>query len=373
MLKWSASIAILSASLMAGTALAQKSDTGLGGAWNFDGAYYVGIEGGGNWMASDTQLVDSSRFPTLTWNGKVGYDTGWDAGLHGGFAFANGFRLDEEFIFRYNTATHVSTYGAATGSMHDYAVITNAFYDIPVDFPVQPYVGIGIGMADYTPYHIKAPGFPTFVSGPGKGTVYQSYLGGPDSWGFAYQATVGVSYSFTDQISASLDYRYFERTGDYPPGIGNDYATHSIVAGLRYTFATVAPSPSPYVPPYVAPPPAPLPFALSYMVFFDFDKSDLTPDAKSIIDQAAKNAGTAKVTQITVTGHTDTVGSEAYNMRLSRRRAESVAAQLEKDGIPASEIELIAKGKHDLLVPTKDGVREPKNRRVTVVYAGMNS
>ena len=78
----------------------------------------------------------------------------------------------------------------------------------------------------------------------------------------------------------------------------------------------------------------------------------------------------AHVTQLTVTGHTDTVGSHAYNMRLSRRRAESVAARLEKDGIPASEIEIVAKGKRDLLVPTSDGVREPQNRRVQIVYAG---
>ena len=88
-------------------------------------------------------------------------------------------------------------------------------------------------------------------------------------------------------------------------------------------------------PPVVAPAPS---MPKSYLVFFDFNKSDLTPQAVEIVDQAAKNAGPAKVTQLTVTGHTDTVGSDAYNMRLSRRRAESVAAQLEKDGIPAGEI-----------------------------------
>jgi outer membrane protein OmpA-like peptidoglycan-associated protein len=109
------------------------------------------------------------------------------------------------------------------------------------------------------------------------------------------------------------------------------------------------------------------------MVFFDFDKSDLTPEAVSIVDQAAKNAAPAKATEITVTGHTDTVGSDAYNMRLGKRRAESVAAQLEKDGIPSSEIVLVSKGKRDLLVPTKDGVREPQNRRVTIVYDGPTS
>ena len=130
-----------------------------------------------------------------------------------------------------------------------------------------------------------------------------------------------------------------------------------------------------YTPPPVTPPaPAPAPsIAHSYMVFFDFNKSDLTPQAMAIVDQAAKNAAPAKATEITVTGHTDTVGSDAYNMRLSRRRAESVAAELEKQGIASSEIEIVAKGKHDLLVPTGDGVREPQNRRVTIVYGGAMS
>jgi iron complex outermembrane receptor protein len=118
-------------------------------------------------------------------------------------------------------------------------------------------------------------------------------------------------------------------------------------------------------PPVVAPA-----IARSYMVFFDFNTSDLTPQAVQIVDQAARNAGPAKVTEVTVTGHTDTVGSDAYNMRLSRRRAESVAAELEKQGIPASEIQIVAKGKRDLLVPTGDGVREPQNRRVHIVYDG---
>jgi outer membrane protein OmpA-like peptidoglycan-associated protein len=126
-------------------------------------------------------------------------------------------------------------------------------------------------------------------------------------------------------------------------------------------------APAAYVPPPVQ---APAPAPKSYLVFFDFNKSDLTPQAVQIVNQAAANAGPAKVTQLTVTGHTDTVGSDAYNMRLSRRRAESVAAQLEKDGIPSSEIQIVAKGKRDLLVPTADGVREPQNRRVQIVYDG---
>jgi iron complex outermembrane receptor protein len=123
-----------------------------------------------------------------------------------------------------------------------------------------------------------------------------------------------------------------------------------------------------YVPPPVVAPAPSTP--KSYLVFFDFNKSDLTSQATAIVDQAAANAGPAKVTKLEVTGHTDTVGSDAYNMRLSRRRAESVAAELEKKGIPSSEIEIVAKGKRDLLVPTADGVKEPQNRRVQIVYQG---
>ncbi len=140
---------------------------------------------------------------------------------------------------------------------------------------------------------------------------------------------------------------------------------------LRYRFGGPASEPEAAPAAYVPPPVQTLaPAPKSYLVFFDFNKSDLTPQAVEIVDTAAKNAGPAKVTQLTVTGHTDTVGSDAYNMRLSRRRAESVAAQLEKDGIASSEIEIVAKGKRDLLVPTGDGVKEPQNRRVQIVYSG---
>ncbi len=148
-----------------------------------------------------------------------------------------------------------------------------------------------------------------------------------------------------------------------PRTVGGEFTYH-FRAGPQGPAST----PAAYVPPPVAAPMAAV--AKSYQVFFDFNKSDLTPEAVKVVDQAAMNAGPAKATQIVVTGHTDTVGSDAYNMRLSRRRAESVAAELEAKGIPSSEIEIVAKGKKDLLVPTKDGVREPQNRRVQIVYEG---
>jgi iron complex outermembrane receptor protein len=189
-----------------------------------------------------------------------------------------------------------------------------------------------------------------------------------------YQTADGkMSASFW---GTNLTGKYYANSicGNYCSGLGlstfSPGRPREVGLEVKYKFdadSTTEEAAAPYVPPAPVPM-APAPVAHSYMVFFDFNKSDLTPDAVKIVGQAAANAGPAKVTKIDVTGHTDTVGSDAYNMRLSRRRAESVAAELEKDGVPASEIAIFAKGKHDLLIPTKDGVKEPQNRRVQIVY-----
>jgi len=158
------------------------------------------------------------------------------------------------------------------------------------------------------------------------------------------------------------------------PGIsyfGNNSYNRTRVVGGQLTFkfspGTHEEPPAPHEA-AVLPPPAPRQ-PHSYLVFFDFDKSNLTSEGRTIVSTAAHNATAASVTRIEVTGHTDTVGSDAYNMRLSRRRADAVAAELEKDGVKPDEIAIFAKGKHDLLVPTADGVKEPQNRRVEIVYA----
>ncbi len=193
-------------------------------------------------------------------------------------------------------------------------------------------------------------------------------------WNGMVAYKIDDNYKIQMNITNITDERYFDNAyysspseAHVTPGAGR---TFTFLATAH--FGDVAPEPeaaAAYVPPPVVAPAPSVP--KSYLVFFDFNKSDLTPQATEIVDTAAKNADPAKVTQLTVTGHTDTVGSDAYNMRLSRRRAESVAAQLEKDGIASSEIEIVAKGKRDLLVPTGDGVREPQNRRVQIVYSGV--
>jgi hypothetical protein len=106
--------------------------------------------------------------------------------------------------------------------------------------------------------------------------------------------------------------------------------------------------------------------APSYMVFFDWDRSNLSQQALATIQQAADAYKRGGSPRLTATGHTDTTGSEEYNMALSIRRATAVKNALVQAGVPASSIDTVGRGKHDLLVQTGDGVREPQNRRVEI-------
>ena len=104
-----------------------------------------------------------------------------------------------------------------------------------------------------------------------------------------------------------------------------------------------------------------------YLVFFAFDRAELTDEDRQTVAQAAEDYRRTGTAQITATGHTDTSGSAEYNLGLSQRRAEAVAAELIRLGVPAADIVTMGQGEEDLLVPTADGVREPRNRRVEIL------
>jgi outer membrane protein OmpA-like peptidoglycan-associated protein len=114
---------------------------------------------------------------------------------------------------------------------------------------------------------------------------------------------------------------------------------------------------------------APAP-AREFTVYFAFNKATLTSDGRSVIQQAAAAAKEGSITRITVTGHTDTVGSANYNQRLSERRANAVRKALIAEGVPANEIDASGVGKSELAVPTADGVKEPRNRRAVIMEGG---
>ena len=102
------------------------------------------------------------------------------------------------------------------------------------------------------------------------------------------------------------------------------------------------------------------------MVFFDFDKSNLTPEARDIVDRAARIAKGEGPVEIMIVGHTDTVGSRAYNQKLSERRAKSVKREMVEQGLLAQDIMTEGVNFQDPLVPIGPGVREPQNRRAVI-------
>jgi hypothetical protein len=104
-----------------------------------------------------------------------------------------------------------------------------------------------------------------------------------------------------------------------------------------------------------------------YLVTFALDAVTLTPEDRQVIAQAAEDYRAGGAPQVTVTGYTDTSGPAEYNLVLSQQRAETVADALVQEGVPATDIVTIGRGEEDLLVPTADGVREPRNRRVEIV------
>lgn len=110
----------------------------------------------------------------------------------------------------------------------------------------------------------------------------------------------------------------------------------------------------------------------SFVVYFEWDKADLTSQASAVVDQAIANIAArsdCSAGGVTIVGHTDTSGSSTYNQRLSARRAAVVASALQSRGIASEAINTAARGENDLAKATRDGVREPLNRRseVTII------
>jgi OOP family OmpA-OmpF porin len=284
-----------------------------------------------------------------------------------GYGFGDGFRVEVQGNIGRNGNDKVETGGKAFVSGEQevrYGGFVNAYYDFNLGLPVSPYLGAGVGweltnLRDFSgPINIAKT----------KGA-------------FAYQGIAGVSYVITALPGLSLyaEYRFLGLAGSRKVKFGYSEArlpssvkllaeyNNEVGVGIRYAFGTpapAAPAPAPAPEPIAAPAPA---MAKTYLVFFDWDRYNLTPRATQIIAQAAADSRTQLTTTIAVNGYTDTSGTPDYNQGLSVRRAKAVAAQLVVDGVPESEITTQGFGENDLLVPTGPGVREPQNRRVAII------
>ena len=106
---------------------------------------------------------------------------------------------------------------------------------------------------------------------------------------------------------------------------------------------------------------------------FDFDKSVLKPDGKKSIDDAVAKMKNVDVEIVIATGHTDSIGTDAYNQKLSERRATSVKEYMVSKGVPAAKITTLGKGETQPVATNKTKEGRAKNRRVDIEFKGVTS
>lgn len=115
--------------------------------------------------------------------------------------------------------------------------------------------------------------------------------------------------------------------------------------------------------------PAPMvPEEAMYLVFFNWDSSDLSTGATSVIDAVANEIAKNTPEKVTISGHADTSGASDYNEKLALKRAKMVKDALISRGVSPDLVAIESHGENELLVQTSDNVREPANRRVNITF-----
>lgn len=318
---------------------------------------YVGLGGGlsvGHEKDISTNIDQSAQ-----------YDLGWGALGTVGYKFDGGLRTELELGYRTNGLDDLQASPVTGGDLNLYTVMANVLYDFNHNGAFKPYVGVGAGMAWADFNNIR--------------TISGSSIDETNT-GPAVQGLVGASYAISNRLDLFTQYQYlyaFEIDPHTASGLNTSADLHNslITAGVRYSFGSpelpaplvpvAAPAPAPVEQPVAAPaaPAAPQ----KYMVFFDWNRSDITIEAADILKTVADNVKKGEQVQLDLTGHADRSGPDGYNQKLSERRAEAVKKHLVRLGVQMGEITTHAKGESDPLVTTDDGVREPQNRRVEIV------
>ena len=348
-----------------------------------DNSWYVGVEGG-------ALLVEDMKYDigALSDAGQVDHKYGYDVDGVIGYDFG-AFRLETEVGYKNSTVDSyqsttttpawtasnlpfnqpAGTFDYAGGRTTALSFMLNGLLDFGDDDGIQGFVGGGVGVAR--------------VKTKLALNTFSNFLDDSDTV-FAWQALAGIRAPLTSHLDATLKYRFFNADNLKLVDVSGRafdgrYRSHSILGGLTFNFGApeevIPPAPEPTPAPAWTPTPEPTPVPEvvqctpgPYIVFFDWDKSDITPEASSILDNAISNYQNCGNAQVMLAGHADKSGSASYNVGLSQRRADSVKAYLTSRGIPGGVIGTEAFGESRPRVETADGVRELQNRRVEVTY-----
>jgi len=335
---------------------------------------------GANWLQDTT--LNGSVENTAGTKIENEFEVGYIGVLSLGWGFGNGLRAEIEGSYRSNEVSDAKVGGqsiqgraSGTGTATSYGVMANVLYDFDLGSSLNssvggivPYIGAGVGYI-WHDYQDVGGSF-----SDGRKAVYNG-----DTGAFGYQAILGLALPIESVpgLAVTAEYRFMGTTGHDINGSVNvrdsagkqlpdrrlnsevDNFNHSLLIGLRYAFNAA--------PVVAAAAAVPVAAARTYLVFFDWSKADLTDRARQIIGEAAAARSSTGVTRIEVNGFTDRSGPASYNMGLSQRRANAVAAELVRRGVPRNEIVTRGFGEENNLVPTADGVREPQNRRVEII------
>ena len=349
--------------LLAGVAMAGLFAAGAAAAE--PNGWYGAIDAG--WHSADVDTARGINFVVEEdWAGfaRLGYrfTENWRVELEGGYRPGDTGPITGagDAAYLCNVTPAVGACDVPDGEITSTTLMANVIYDFgSADATLRPFIGLGAGINRVDTEFLGTLASNRAIS-----------VGSDDSSSkLAAQAILGLAWAISDRAHLDLTYRYllsnmeFETVDNSPVGdVGpfeGRYEDHSISLGLRYAFGAVEPA-------YIPPPPPPAPVAREFVVYFDWDRSDLTAEASSVVTQAANYAKSGNPTRILVVGHADTSGSAAYNVGLSNRRVRNGAGAAVGQGVNGGVISLDGKGETQLARPTADGVREPLNRRATI-------
>lgn len=359
-----------------------------------DGAWYVGGDFGAM-IVEDVEFDVGTTEDAIIVDHEYGFDgagfVGYDLGA---------FRLEAEVAYKrarideletviglpgaagFNRPIAQTFVDAGGGNTTALSFMINGMLDFGDDEGISGFLGGGVGIA-----RVNFNNQRQFEN--------QGAFVDDSDTRFAWQLVAGVRQAITDTIDVTVRYRFFnvsdlEMIGFNGDSFSTRLRTHSLLGGLTFNFGApepplppvIAPPPVIVTPPVVTPPPpamrtcpdgTQIPAAQAcvvgpFIVFFDWDRDEITPQAAAILDNAAAQYQATGNAQVVLAGHADRSGSDQYNVGLSQRRAENVRQYMAGRGIPEGVMRTEAFGESRPLVETADGVREPQNRRVEITF-----
>ena len=310
-----------------------------------DSGWYAGANVGQSRAKIDDARISSglmgSGFTTTAINDDerdIGYK------VFGGYQFNKNFALEGGYfdLGKFGFTATTAPAGTLNGNIKLKGLNLDAVGILPITEKFSAFGRVGVNYAEAK----------DSFSGTGAVNVLNS---NPSKRDTNYKFGVGLQYAFTESLAMRAEVERY-RIND---AVGNKGDIDLASVGLIYRFGGKTPAPERVAavpapqPVIVTPPPSPQPAAVmpplpppalrkvtfSADSLFDFDKAAVKPAGKEALDKFAADLRGTSFDLITVTGHTDRIGSHAYNMKLSTRRAAAVQAYLvESAGFPAGKI-----------------------------------